>query len=196
MENTDLNHLKTVVETALLVSTEPISVGDLKKLFSEPISTALLNELLYDIQVDWQGRGVELVKLASGWRFRARAEFKPYLDRLHPSRPPRYSRAVMETLAIIAYRQPVTRGDIEAIRGVSVSTHVIQTLSERGWIEVIGHKEVPGRPGLYATTRKFLDDLSLASLRDLPPLTDLGHLIVPDLPDLDSAVATAESSTN
>ena len=129
------------------------------------MKAALINDILDGIQGDWRGRGVELVKLASGWRFRARAEFTPYLNRLNPEKPPRYSRAVMETLAIIAYKQPVTRGDIEAIRGVSVSTGVMQTLLERGWIEVIGHKDVPGRPGLYATTRKFLDDLSFVSLR-------------------------------
>lgn len=122
------------------------------------------------------------MKLASGWRFRARVEFQTYLARLTPEKPPRYSRAVMETVAIIAYRQPVTRGDIEAIRGVSVSSSVVQTLLERGWIEVIGHKEVPGRPGLYATSRKFLDDLGLSSLKDLPPLADVGTLIVPEAP--------------
>jgi len=177
---TDLNYLKIVLETALLTATEPLSVSQLKKLFTEEIKATLLNDILDDIQADWRGRGVELVKLASGWRFRARAEFTPYLSRLNPEKPPRYSRAVMETLAIIAYKQPVTRGDIESIRGVSVSTNVMQTLLERGWIEVIGHKDVPGRPGLYATTRKFLDDLGFVSLRDLPPLADLGTLVIPD----------------
>ena len=177
---TDLKHLKLVVETALLTAQDPLSVHDLKRLFTETLSNGLIDELLKEIQADWQGRGIELVKLASGWRFRARAEFQPYLARLNPEKPPRYSRAVMETVAIIAYRQPVTRGDIEAIRGVTVSSSVMQTLSERGWIEVIGHKEVPGRPGLYATTRKFLDDLGLASLKDLPALVELGSLIVPE----------------
>ncbi|AQR65559.1 SMC-Scp complex subunit ScpB [Aquaspirillum sp. LM1] len=177
---TDLKHLKQVVETALLTAQDPLSVHDLKRLFTETLSNGLIDELLKEIQADWQGRGIELVKLASGWRFRARAEFQPYLARLNPEKPPRYSRAVMETVAIIAYRQPVTRGDIEAIRGVTVSSSVMQTLSERGWIEVIGHKEVPGRPGLYATTRKFLDDLGLASLKDLPALVELGSLIVPE----------------
>jgi segregation and condensation protein B len=160
----------------------------LKRLFTEDIKAALINELLDEIQRDWRGRGVELVKLASGWRFRARAEFNPYLARLNPEKPPRYSRAVMETLAIIAYKQPVTRGDIESIRGVSVSSTVMQSLNDRGWIEVIGHKDVPGRPGLYATTRKFLDDLGLNSLKDLPPLAELGTLVLPEamepLPDL------------
>jgi len=177
---TDLKHLKQVVETALLTAQDPLSVHDLKRLFTETLSNGLIDELLKEIQADWQGRGIEPVKLASGWRFRARAEFQPYLARLNPEKPPRYSRAVMETVAIIAYRQPVTRGDIEAIRGVTVSSSVMQTLSERGWIEVIGHKEVPGRPGLYATTRKFLDDLGLASLKDLPALVELGSLIVPE----------------
>jgi len=174
----DQNHLKTVLETALLTANEPLPVSQLKKLFAEVLSSAEINDLLDNIQQDWRGRGVELVKLASGWRFRARAELTPHLARLNPERAPRYSRAVMETLAIIAYKQPVTRGDIEAIRGVSVSTGVIQTLLERGWIEMIGHKEVPGRPGLYASTGKFLDDLGLVSLRDLPPLADLGSLVV------------------
>ncbi len=177
---TDLKHLKLVVETALLTAQDPLSVHDLKRLFTETLSNGLIDELLKEIQADWQGRGIEVVKLASGWSFRARAEFQPYLARLNPEKPPRYSRAVMETVAIIAYRQPVTRGDIEAIRGVTVSSSVMQTLSERGWIEVIGHKEVPGRPGLYATTRKFLDDLGLASLKDLPALVELGSLIVPE----------------
>jgi segregation and condensation protein B len=177
----DLKYFKTVLETALLTATEPLSVGQLKKLFAETLQASLINDLLDELQRDWLGRGVELVRLASGWRFRARAEFTPYLARLNPEKPPRYSRAVMETLAIIAYKQPVTRGDIEAIRGVSVSTGVMQTLLERAWIEVIGHKEVPGRPGLYATTRKFLDDLGLGSLRDLPPLAELGALVVPDV---------------
>lgn len=185
---TDLKYLKTVLETALLTSSEPLSAAMLKRLFTEDIKAALINELLEEIQKDWRGRGVELVKLASGWRFRARAEFNPYLARLNPEKPPRYSRAVMETLAIIAYKQPVTRGDIESIRGVSVSTSVMQSLSDRGWIEVIGHKDVPGRPGLYATTRKFLDDLGLVSLKDLPPLAELGTLVLPaamePLPDL------------
>ncbi|MBV8649204.1 SMC-Scp complex subunit ScpB [Paludibacterium sp.] len=173
-------HFKTVLETALLTATEPLSVGQLKKLFAEEVAATEINDALEDIQRDWLGRGVELVRLSSGWRFRARTELTPYLSRLSPEKPPRYARAVMETLAIIAYKQPVTRGDIESIRGVSVSTGVMQTLLERAWIEVIGHKEVPGRPGLYATTRKFLDDLGLLSLRDLPPLAELGALVVPD----------------
>lgn len=177
---TDLNYLKIVLETALLTAQEPLTVGQLKKLFTEDVKAALINDILDEIRQNWKGRGVELVKLASGWRFRARAEFTPYLARLTPEKPPRYSRAVMETLAIIAYKQPVTRGDIESIRGVSVSTSVMQTLLERGWIEVIGHKDVPGRPGLYASTHKFLDDLGFNTLRDLPPLVELGTLVLPE----------------
>lgn len=177
---TDLHYLKIVLETALLTAQEPLTAGQLKKLFTEDVKTALINDILDDIQQNWKGRGIELVKLASGWRFRARAELTPYLARLTPEKPPRYSRAVMETLAIIAYKQPVTRGDIESIRGVAVSTSVMQTLLERGWVEVIGHKDVPGRPGLYASTHKFLDDLGFNTLRDLPPLADLGTLVIPE----------------
>lgn len=182
----DPTHFKTVLETALLTASEPLSVGQLKKLFAEEVAAAAINDALDEIQRAWLGRGVELVRLSSGWRFRARTELTPYLARLNPEKPPRYSRAVMETLAIIAYKQPVTRGDIESIRGVTVSTGVVQTLLERAWIEVIGHKEVPGRPGLYATTRKFLDDLGLNSLGDLPPLAELGALVVPGIEPDDS----------
>lgn len=189
---TDLKHLRLVLETALLVATEPLSLHEMKKLFTEPLKSSLIHTLLAEIQQDWQTRGIELVQLASGWRFRAKAEFKPYLERLNPEKPPRYSRAVMETIAIIAYRQPVTRGDVEAIRGVGVSSHVIQTLNDRGWIEVIGHKDVPGRPGLYATTRKFLDDLGFVSLRDLPPLSDMGSLVLPEnLPEAEIGVSAS-----
>jgi segregation and condensation protein B len=132
--------------------------------------------LLEELRRDWSGRGVELVSVAGGWRFQTRPEFQKYLERLNPEKPPRYSRAVMETLAIIAYRQPVTRGDIEEIRGVAVSTHVVKVLEERGWIDGVGHRDVPGRPVLYATTRKFLDDLNLRSLGELPPLEELTGL--------------------
>ncbi|HEY9102699.1 SMC-Scp complex subunit ScpB [Chitinimonas sp.] len=173
-------HLQTVIETALLVASEPLSVHDLKKLFAEELKAELLNEVLEAIQQAWQGRGVELVRLASGWRFRARLEYQPYLDRLSPEKPPRYSRAVMETLAIIAYKGPLTRGEIEEIRGVTVSTNIVKTLEERGWIEVVGYRETPGRPGLYSTTRAFLDDLGLKSRAELPPLAELGQLVLPD----------------
>ncbi|GAB3247665.1 SMC-Scp complex subunit ScpB [Chitinimonas naiadis] len=176
----DRQHLQTVIETALLVSSEPLGLHELKKLFAEELKAELLHEVLDAIQQAWVGRGVELVKLASGWRFRARLEFQPYLDRLSPEKPPRYSRAVMETLAIIAYKGPLTRGEIEEIRGVTVSTNIVKTLEERGWIEVVGHRETPGRPGLYATTRVFLDDLGLKSRTELPSLTDLGQLVLPE----------------
>jgi segregation and condensation protein B len=176
----DRAHMQKVLETALLVAVEPLSLNTLKTLFAEDVSGQLINSLLEEIQQSWHGRGVELIKLASGWRFRARLEMQPYLERLNPEKPPRYSRAVMETLAIVAYKQPVTRGDIEEIRGVTVSSQIIQTLKERGWLDVIGHKEVPGRPELLGTTRQFLDDLGLASLSALPPLQELGNLILPE----------------
>ncbi|PHV11219.1 SMC-Scp complex subunit ScpB [Chitinimonas sp. BJB300] len=174
----DRQHIQNVIETALLVATEPLGLHDLKRLFAEELRADLLNEVLEAIQQAWQGRGVELVKLASGWRFRARLEFQPYLDRLSPEKPPRYSRAVMETLAIIAYKGPLTRGEIEEIRGVAVSTQIVKTLEERDWIEVVGHRETPGRPGLYATTKAFLDDMGLKSRTELPALAELGQLVV------------------
>ncbi len=179
MENTtiDVGHVKKVLEVALLTSQEPLAPAELKKLFDEELSGDTLRRILEELRADWEGRSVELTQVASGWRFRARPEFQRYLDRLNPVRPPRYSRAVMETLAIIAYRQPVTRGDIEDIRGVTVSTNIIRALEERGWIDVVGHREVPGRPALYATTKSFLDDLNLRSLDELPPLDDLGALV-------------------
>lgn len=179
MENTtiDVGHAKKVLEVALLTTQEPLALPELKKLFDEELSSDTLRRILEEVRAEWEGRSVELTQVASGWRFRARPEFQRYLDRLNPIRPPRYSRAVMETLAIIAYRQPVTRGDIESIRGVTVSTNIIRALEERGWIDVVGHREVPGRPALYATTRSFLDDLNLRSLDELPPLDDLGALV-------------------
>jgi segregation and condensation protein B len=163
---------KIVLETALICTQEPLKVGDLRKLFSDDISADTVRHLLEDLKQEWSGRGVELVGLASGWRFQSKPAMRTYLDRLHPEKPPRYSRAVLETLAIIAYRQPVTRGDIEEIRGVTVNTQVVKQLEDRNWIEVIGHRDVPGRPALYATTRQFLDDLGLKSLDELPPLDD------------------------
>lgn len=173
----DLGHVKTVLEVALLTSQEPLPYTELKKLFDEEYSTDTLRRLLEDLRRDWQGKGVELVHVASGWRFRARPEYQPFIDRLNPQNPPRYSRAVLETLAIIAYRQPCTRGDIEQIRGVVVSPNIVRALEARGWIDVVGHKEVPGRPELFATTRAFLDDLNLSSLEELPPLDDMGSLV-------------------
>ncbi|MBP0589932.1 SMC-Scp complex subunit ScpB [Paraburkholderia sp. LEh10] len=163
---------KIVLETALICAQEPLKIGDLRKLFADGVSADTVRTLLEDLKQDWSGRGVELVGLASGWRFQSKPAMRTYLDRLHPEKPPKYSRAVLETLAIIAYRQPVTRGDIEEIRGVTVNTQVVKQLEDRGWIEVIGHRDVPGRPALYATTRSFLDDLGLKSLEELPPLDD------------------------
>jgi segregation and condensation protein B len=161
---------KRVLETALICAASPLPLADLKALFDDEVGADTLRRLLDELAEDWQGRGVELVTLASGWRFQSRPEMRAYLDRLHPEKPPKYSRAAMETLAIVAYRQPVTRGDIEDIRGVTVSSQIVKQLEERGWIDAIGYREAPGRPALYATTRQFLDDLGLASLDQLPPL--------------------------
>jgi segregation and condensation protein B len=179
MENPDfdLTRVKLVLETVLLSAQEPVALSELKKLLDEDVSSDALRRILEDLRSDWQGRGVELTHVASGWCFRTRPEFQPYMDRLNPQKPPRYSRAVLETLAIIAYKQPVTRGDIEEIRGVVVSTNIIRALEARGWIDVVGHREVPGRPALYATTRAFLDDLNLRTLDELPPLDDLDGLV-------------------
>ena len=165
-----LSEVKLILETALLVSHEPLSLHQLGKLFETEIDNDNLRKVLDDIKADWLTRGVELVQVASGWRFQARSEYQRYIDRLSPEKPPKYSRAVLETLAIIAYRQPVTRGDIEDIRGVTVSPNILKTLEGRGWIDIIGNRDVPGRPALYATTRQFLDDLNLRSLQELPSL--------------------------
>jgi segregation and condensation protein B len=163
---------KIVLETALICAQEPLRVNDLRRLFADDLGADTIRVLLEELRRDWEPRGVELVALASGWRFQSRPAMREYLDRLNPEKPPKYSRAVMETLAIIAYRQPVTRGDIEEIRGVTVSTEVVKKLEDRGWIEVIGHRDVPGKPALYATTKAFLDDLGLRTLDELPPLED------------------------
>lgn len=168
---------KRILEAALLASPEPVSLPDLKRLFDDQVGGDTLNKLLAELREDWQGRAVELVSLASGWRFQTRPEFQPFAEKLQPEKPPRYSRAVMETLAIIAYRQPVTRGDIEDIRGVVVSTQIVQALENRGWIDIVGHRETPGRPALYATTRTFLDDLGLRSLQELPPLEEIAKTL-------------------
>ncbi|HSA70849.1 MAG TPA: SMC-Scp complex subunit ScpB [Burkholderiales bacterium] len=168
---------KRILEAALLASQEPVSAIDLKRLFDDELGVDTIRSLLAELADEWRGRAVELVSLSSGWRFQTRPEFQPYLERLLPERPPRYSRAVMETLAIIAYRQPVTRGDIEDVRGVGVSTQIIQALETRGWIDVVGHRETPGRPALYATTTKFLDDLGLRSLEELPPLEEIARTL-------------------
>ena len=166
---------KIVLEAALLTAERPLPLAELRRLFADELNADTLRALLDELRRDWAGRGVELVALASGWRFQSTAAMRVYLDRLNAEKPPRYSRAVLETLAIIAYRQPVTRGDIEDIRGVAVSPQVIRSLEERGWIESIGHRETPGRPALFATTRAFLDDLGLRSLDELPPLTGPGE---------------------
>ncbi len=164
--------LKLVLETALLCADEPMTINDLRRLFMEEIPAEDIQQALSEIQTDWSEKGMELIELATGWRFQSRLSMREYLDRLTPEKPPKYSRAVMETLAIIAYRQPVTRGEIEEIRGVTVSSSVVKQLEDRGWIEVVGHKDTVGRPGLYATTRQFLNDLSLTTLQDLPMLED------------------------
>ncbi len=177
---------KRVLETALLVASEPLPLSELKKLFDQEFDDDTWRTLLDDLRRDWANRGVELVQLASGWRFQTRPEYQSYIDRLKNDKPPKYSRAVMETLAIIAYRQPVTRGDIEDVRGVAVSPNILKTLEGRDWIDAVGHRDAPGRPALYATTRRFLDDLGLRSLTELPPLTeiervmDLGQAAIPE----------------
>lgn len=169
----DLVLARQVLEAALLSATEPLTPASLRRLFEPDLGAELINRLLADLQQAWVGRSVELVRVATGWRFQTREALQPYLDRLKETRSSRYSRAVMETLAIIVYRQPVTRGDIEEIRGVTVSSQIIKVLEMRGWIDTIGHRETPGRPALYATTKKFLDDLGLRSLTELPPLAEV-----------------------
>lgn len=180
-EAVDMQQLKRVLETALLTSTEPLSLAELKKLADTSLDNRQLESLLAEIEQDWQGRGVELNRVASGWRFRARPEMQPYLDRLNPQKPPRYSRAVLETLAIIAYHQPVTRGDIEEIRGVAVSSQILKTLETRGWVEVVGTRDAPGKPELFATTKQLLDDLNLRALQELPSLQEIGALLEQDV---------------
>ena len=168
---------KRVLEAALLVANEPLPLAELKKLFDDAFDDETWRTLLDDLRRDWHGRGVELVQLSSGWRFQTRPEFTTHLDRLKNEKTPKYSRAVLETLAIIAYRQPVTRGDIEDTRGVAVSPNILKVLEGRGWIDAVGHRDAPGRPALYATTRKFLDDLGLRSLTELPPLTEIERVM-------------------
>ncbi|MFN9727911.1 SMC-Scp complex subunit ScpB [Acidovorax sp.] len=163
---------KRILETALICAQQPVPLRDLRILFREALGSDTIKMLLQDLQLEWSQRGVELVQVASGWRFQSRPEMREFLDRLHPEKPPRYSRATMETLAIIAYRQPVTRGDIEDIRGVTVNSLIIKQLEDRGWVEVIGYRETVGRPSLFATTRQFLDDMGLQSLDQLPVLDD------------------------
>jgi len=170
IDTMNMAQAKRVLETALLTAGQPLSLRDMRVLFDDALGADTLRQLLQDLQLDWAQRGLDLVAVASGWRFQSRPEMREYLDRLHPEKPPKYTRAALETLAIIAYRQPVTRGDMEDIRGVTINSQILKQLEDRGWVEVIGHRETVGRPGLYATTRQFLDDLGLASLDQLPLL--------------------------
>ena len=190
------NEAKTVVEAALLAAQEPVTLADLRRLFEEDIGADTLRRLLDELRQTWQGRGVELVNLASGWRFQTLPKYQQYLERLRGDKPPRYSRAVMETLAIIAYRQPVTRGDIEEIRGVTVSTNVIKSLEARGWIDTVGYRDVPGRPALHATTKAFLDDLGLRCLQELPPLEQISSTLelAPSISPSEEPPAVAETA--
>ncbi len=175
----DLTHAKRVLEAALLSSVEPLNVQQLKRLFAGQVDADTIRKVLDELKDEWSERSIELTAVASGWRFRVKPEYQQFLDRITNEKPPRYSRAVLETLAIIAYRQPVTRGDIEEVRGVAVSPPTLKALEERGWIEVVGHRETPGRPALFATTKKFLDDLNLRSLEELPPLEELQAALEP-----------------
>ena len=177
-----------ILEAALLAASEPRTVSALRQLFADDPGADTVRRLLEALREQWQGRGVELVQVASGWRFQTRPEFQVFMDRLKDEKPPKYSRAVLETLAIIAYRQPVTRGDIEDIRGVAVSTNVIKTLESRGWIDAVGYRDTPGRPALLATTRRFLDELGLRSLTELPPLTEIERMMdLVELPETQPA---------
>ena len=189
---------KRVLETALICASQPLSLRDMRVLFTDEIGADTLRSMLDELTREWDGRGVELVALATGWRLQSRPEMREYLDRLNPEKPPKYSRAVMETLAIIAYRQPVTRGDIEDIRGVTVASQIVKQLEDRNWVQAIGYRESPGRPALLATTRQFLDDLGLASLEQLPMLVgalpDAAQLagVMPDQASLLDAPAELE----
>ncbi len=176
-QTVDAVHLTRIFEAALLTTQEPLSITELKRLSDTPLETKHVEELLQQLAQRYADSGIELNRVSSGWRFRARPEMQVHLDKLNPQKPPRYSRAVMETLAIIAYRQPVTRGDIEEIRGVAVSSQVLKTLEARGWIESIGTRDAPGKPALYATTQQFMDDLNLRSLQELPALEEMGTLL-------------------
>ena len=193
---------KRVLETALICSQQPLSVREMRTIFNDMVGPDTLKELLQEIALEWTTKGVELVQVASGWRFQSRPEMREYLDRLHPEKPPRYTRATLETLAIIAYRQPVTRGDMEDIRGVTINSLLIKQLEDRGWVEVIGHREAVGRPALFATTKQFLDDLGLTSLDQLPTINHPGsqgadaldpfmEAIVPSLEDSASPIPEA-----
>ncbi|MBL8310816.1 MAG: SMC-Scp complex subunit ScpB [Burkholderiales bacterium] len=191
----ELTHAKRVLEAVLLASHEPLPLDEIIKVFDPPVPTETVRLLLADLSAEWKERGsVELTQVASGYRFQTRVEMQMHIDRLAPEKPPKYSRAVMETLAIIAYRQPATRGEIEAIRGVAVSTNILKALEDRGWIEVIGHKDSPGRPALYATTKAFLNDLNLRSLSELPPLAELDAHPALELPEVPQEPVYPEQS--
>ena len=177
-ESGSVPHVKRVLEAALLSASEPLTVLQLKRLFAGEVDADNIRKVLDELKADWTDRPVELTSVASGWRFRVKPDYQTYLDRISSDKPPRYSRAVLETLAIIAYRQPVTRGDIEDIRGVAVSPPTLNALTERGWVEIVGHRETPGRPAIFATTKKFLDDLNLRSLEELPPLDELQSTVM------------------
>jgi segregation and condensation protein B len=176
----NLDELKRILEAALLAADAPLSLREMKRMFEQELSEDMLRRALDELKSDWESKATELVQVAEGWRFQTRPEMQTYIARMRNEKPPRYSRAVLETLAIIAYRQPVTRGDVEDIRGVSVNAHIIKTLEERDWIETVGHRDVPGKPALLATTPRFLSDLGLRSLQELPPLEELGNLLAPD----------------
>ena len=192
----DIDQVKRVLEAALLSTNEPLTVQQLKRLFAGQVDADNIRKVLDELKAEWAERSIELTSVASGWRFRVKPEYQEFLDRISNEKPPRYSRAVLETLAIVAYRQPVTRGDIEEIRGVAVSPPTLKALEERGWIETVGHRETPGRPALFATTRKFLDDLNLRSLEELPPLEDLQSALepAPSLVAIDAPPASAQDS--
>ena len=185
---------KNVVEAALLAAARPLPIKELRLLFDDEIGADTIRFVLEEIRAQWLGRGIELSCVASGWRFQTRPEMRPYLDRLNPEKPPKYSRAVLETLAIIAYRQPVTRGDIEDVRGVTVAATIIKSLEDRGWIEMLGHRDVPGRPSLFGTTKLFLDDFGLSSLTELPVLSADGA--IPILPELGQHTIDFEDAQN
>ena len=197
MQPTTPDDFKRVVEVALLAASAPLAVADLRQLFNNDPGGDFIRRVLDELRGDWGGRGIELVQLASGWRFQTRPEYQIFLDRLKQERPPKYSRAVLETLAIIAYRQPVTRGDIEDIRGVAVSPNVLKTLESRGWVDIVGHHETPGRPALFATTRRFLDDLGLRTLTELPALTEIERIMdLVDTKEIEAPAAAANEEEN
>ncbi len=197
MQPTTPEDFKRVVEAALLAASAPLAVADLRQLFENDPGGEFIRRVLDELRGDWAGRGVELVQLASGWRFQTRAEYQIFLDRLKQERPPKYSRAVLETLAIIAYRQPVTRGDIEDIRGVAVSPNVLKTLESRGWVDIVGNRDTPGRPALFATTRRFLDDLGLRTLTELPALTEIERIMdLVDTKEIEPPAAAANEEEN